>query len=140
MYLAFAFASIWCNYIANKGKQIITQTGQSWTGTALQAGSASLPSWFGQLFNYKMANQTLYLQCSQYLWHGLDDTDDANQHWLESVECHFVDTNGKRSRIAIPNNRVTIGDNDHFASSIDKLLDGRGNALRIVRRLYFLMH
>ncbi|MBI4955387.1 MAG: hypothetical protein HY908_25415 [Myxococcales bacterium] len=108
----FNFVSVWCNYIATKGKTIINQEAVTATGAV---ASATLPSWFGKLFGAKMANQTIYVLASEFLWHGLDDTDDANQNWLETVELDFEDAAGARSRIAIPNNRVTIADAARFA-------------------------
>lgn len=110
----FAFVTVWCNYIASKGKTIATVGATTWTGSAFQVATATLPNWFGKLFNYKVADQTLYFQLNDWLWYRLDDNDDNNQHWLETCELHFVDSTGARSRVAIPNDRVSIAGNARF--------------------------
>ncbi len=108
----FCFVSIWCNYIASKGKKVIDQQGTNAAGNVV---TTALPSWFGKLFGGEMSTQTLTVKIGAYLWHGLNDADDAAQHWLESVEVFWVDANNATTRLAIPRDRVVISDAKQFA-------------------------
>lgn len=102
----FCFVSVWCNYLASKGKKVIDQVVQDASGNNV---TMTLPSWFGGLFSAPPTAPSLEIDVGAYLWYGLNDADDAAQNWLESVQLDFVDSStGAATRIAIPNNRVEI--------------------------------
>ena len=112
----FCFVAVWCNYIASKGAKLITTDAQSWTGTAFQNAAVTLPSAFKtKLFSARVATQDIYIQCGAELWHALDDKDDTNQNWLESVSVFFVETGKPPQLLRIPKDRVTIGDNAKYS-------------------------
>jgi hypothetical protein len=57
------------------------------------------------------------------LWHGLNDADDASQHWLERVEVFFVEAGTNvEQRLNVPKDRVTIADGAHGTFGGHRLL------------------
>lgn len=102
----FCFVSVWCNYLASRGKKVIDQVVQDAAGNNV---TMTIPSWFNGVWGTTPAATTLEVDVGDYLWHGLDDADDAAQMWLESVQLDFIDSStNAATRIAIPNNRVQI--------------------------------
>jgi type VI secretion system secreted protein VgrG len=64
---------------------------------------------------WSYAGTTFTLETGKYLWYQLDDTDDANQEWLVSIDCYYTDAAGRPSHLRIPKDRASITGAARFA-------------------------
>ncbi len=96
-YDPFAFVLVWSNYIATKGSTVVNQT----VNVAAPAAT------------WSYAGTTFTLETGKFLWYQLDDTDDANQEWLRSIDCYYTDAAGRPSHLRIPRDRASIAGPAH---------------------------
>lgn len=92
----YAFVLVWCNYIASKKVKVVNKD----IPVTLPAATAAFTGW------------TLTIPVGDFLWYGLDDTDDAAKSWFISLDLGFEDTaTSSRQDIAVPDAKVTVGGN-----------------------------
>ncbi|MBW2523161.1 MAG: hypothetical protein JRI23_03260 [Deltaproteobacteria bacterium] len=92
--MPYAFMLIWVNQLPIGAQKNIKKT-----------VDVKLPS---KLWTWSWKGLSFEFRVGDFLWYGLDDTHDAAQHWLVSVEVKFRDKDNRITRLPIPDDRISI--------------------------------
>ncbi len=89
----YCFVVVWCNYIADKSKKIITYAGA--------AGVAA-----SKLVLNNGASEVYISTGGPWLWHGFNQANDNAKSWLVDCKVTFIDAAGVRTDVTVDRARL----------------------------------